>query len=295
MKQTKVYALQEWQYLLFLLPALGVYIVFFLYPILSTFVYSFTDRQLVGDQFQWIGLGNFTEIFTQMPVFWIAMKNNVFFTVTVTLLQSLISFVLALSLDAPLRGKGIFKTYFFAPVVISSIAISLIWCFMYDPNTGVLNQLFKLLHLDFLKQNWLGNKQIAMFSISMVQVWQWVGFEMVIFMAGLNAIPRETYEVAKIEGATYLQTLFRAVLPQMRATFLMALVLTSVGCFKVFDIVYIMTSGGPVNATEVIAKMVYDNAFRYGDMGVASALSMILLAVVMLIGFGQMIVLRDEK
>lgn len=292
--ERKIYWDREVRYLLFLLPALLIFFIFFLYPILSTLAYSFTDKSLVGDINNFIGLQNFQTIFTEMPVFPIAFKNNLYFTVVVTILQSLFAFVLALALDTQLRGKGFFRTYFFAPVVISSVAISLIWSFMYDPNTGVINQILSALHLDFFKQNWLGNKQIAMFSISMVQIWQWVGFEMVIFTAGLNNIPRETYEVAKIEGASYFQTLFRTVIPQMRPTLLMACVLTSVGCFKVFDIVYIMTSGGPVNATEVIAKLIYENAFSYGKMGLASALSMILLLVVMVLGFGQMILLRDK-
>lgn len=162
-------------------------------------------------------------------------------------------------------------------------------------NTGVLNSLFDILGLGFLKQNWLGDENVAMFSIALVQIWQWVGFEMVIFMAGLNNIPQDYYEVAKVSGATYFQTLFRVVIPQMKPTILTAGVLTTVGCFKVFDLVYIMTSGGPVHATEVIAKLIYDYAFSYGKMGLASALSVILLAVIMFVGFGQMYLLRDKE
>ena len=162
-------------------------------------------------------------------------------------------------------------------------------------NTGVLNSLFDILGLGFLKQNWLGDENVAMFSIALVQIWQWVGFEMVIFMAGLNNIPQDYYEVAKVSGATYFQTLFRVVIPQMEPTILTAGVLTTVGCFKVFDLVYIMTSGGPVHATEVIAKLIYDYAFSYGKMGLASALSVILLAVIMFVGFGQMYLLRDKE
>lgn len=291
----KKYRKREIQYGLFVLPAFIIFLIFFFLPVLQTLGYSVTDRKMIPDNTQFVGIQNFVTLFTDTPEFFIALKNNIFFTVVVTVLQSLISFILALVLDQKLRGRNFFRTYFFAPVVISSVAVSLIWAFMFDPNTGVLNSLFDILGLGFLKQNWLGDENVAMFSIALVQIWQWVGFEMVIFMAGLNNIPQDYYEVAKVSGATYFQTLFRVVIPQMKPTILTAGVLTTVGCFKVFDLVYIMTSGGPVHATEVIAKLIYDYAFSYGKMGLASALSVILLAVIMFVGFGQMYLLRDKE
>ncbi len=291
----KKYRKREIQYGLFVLPAFIIFLIFFFLPVLQTLGYSVTDRKMIPDNTQFVGIQNFVTLFTDTPEFFIALKNNIFFTVVVTVLQSLIAFILALVLDQKLRGRNFFRTYFFAPVVISSVAVSLIWAFMFDPNTGVLNSLFDILGLGFLKQNWLGDENVAMFSIALVQIWQWVGFEMVIFMAGLNNIPQDYYEVAKVSGATYFQTLFRVVIPQMKPTILTAGVLTTVGCFKVFDLVYIMTSGGPVHATEVIAKLIYDYAFSYGKMGLASALSVILLAVIMFVGFGQMYLLRDKE
>ena len=291
----KKYRKREIQYGLFVLPAFIIFLIFFFLPVLQTLGYSVTDRKMIPDNTQFVGIQNFVTLFTDTPEFFIALKNNIFFTVVVTALQSLIAFILALVLDQKLRGRNFFRTYFFAPVVISSVAVSLIWAFMFDPNTGVLNSLFDILGLGFLKQNWLGDENVAMFSIALVQIWQWVGFEMVIFMAGLNNIPQDYYEVAKVSGATYFQTLFRVVIPQMKPTILTAGVLTTVGCFKVFDLVYIMTSGGPVHATEVIAKLIYDYAFSYGKMGLASALSVILLAVIMFVGFGQMYLLRDKE
>jgi ABC-type sugar transport systems, permease components len=294
MKQNKKYIKRELKYALFILPAMLIFLIFFLYPVLSTLVYSFTDKETIGSTMNFVGLDNFKTLFTDTPEFYIALKNNIIFTVEVTVIQSLLAFILALALDKKLKGKNFFKTYFFAPVVISSVAISLIWSFMYDPNTGVLNSIFDTLHMGFLKQNWLGNKKLAMFSIAMVQIWQWVGFEMIIFIAGLNTIPKETYEAADIEGANYFQQLQNVILPQIRPAMLMAVVLTTIGCFKVFDLVYIMTSGGPVHSTEVIAKLIYDYAFSYGKMGLGAALSTILLAVIMLVGFGQMYLLRDK-
>lgn len=289
------YRKREMIYAAFVLPALLIFIIFFFYPVCSTLVLAFTDKKTMSPEMHFIAFQNFRELFTETPVFYTAIKNNIFFTIVVTVLQSLFAFILALALDKALQGKNFFKTFFFAPVVISSVAISLIWSFMYDPNTGVLNSLFSVLHLDFLAQNWLGDKNIAMFSICLVQIWQWVGFEMIIFMAGLNNIPKESYEVAQVEGAKYFQTLFKVVIPQMRATILMAAVLTTVGCFKVFDLVYIMTGGGPVQTTEVIAKMIYDYAFKYDRMGFASAMSVVLLVIIMAVGFGQMYLLRDKE
>lgn len=292
---SKKYRNREIQYVLFVLPALIIFAVFFFIPVVQTLGYSVTNRKMIPENTSFVGFKNFITLFTDTPEFYIALKNNLFFTVVVTVLQSLIAFVLALVLDCKLKGKNFFRTYFFAPVVISSVAVSLIWAFMYDPNTGVLNTIFEMLGIGFLKQNWLGDDNVAMFSIALVQVWQWVGFEMVIFMAGLNNIPKEYYEVAEVSGANYFQTLFYMIIPQLRPTILTACVLTTVGCFKVFDLVYIMTSGGPVHATEVIAKLIYDYAFSYGKMGLASALSVILLVVIMVVGFGQMYLLRDKE
>lgn len=292
---SKKYRKRELQYALFVLPAFIIFFVFFFFPVIQTLGYSVTNRKMIPENTGFVGLKNFVTLFTDTPEFYIALKNNLFFTVVVTVLQSLIAFVLALVLDCKLKGKNFFRTYFFAPVVISSVAVSLIWAFMYDPNTGVLNTIFDMIGLGFLKQNWLGDDKVAMFSIALVQIWQWVGFEMVIFMAGLNNIPKDYYEVAEVSGANYFQTLFYMVIPQLKPTILTACVLTTVGCFKVFDLVYIMTSGGPVHATEVIAKLIYDYAFSYGKMGLASALSVILLVVIMVVGFGQMYLLRDKE
>lgn len=290
----KSYKGRELQYMLFVLPALVIMFVFFLYPVCSTLVYSFTDMKTAGDALNFTGLKNYHTLATD-PQFRKALWNNIYFTVVVTVLQSLIAFILALTLDAKLKGKNLFRTYFFAPVVISSVAISFIWSFMYDPNTGVINEALKAIGLGFMQQNWLGDKSLAMFSISLVQIWQWVGFEMVIFMAGLNNIPKESYEVAKVEGASYFQTLFKVVIPQMKPTILMAMVLTTIGCFKVFDIIFIMTNGGPNHATEVLAQLLYEFAFKFGKMGLASAISVVLLIVIMLVGFGQMYLLRDKE
>lgn len=289
------YKVREFQYFLFVIPAFLIFFIFFFWPILQTLGYSFTDRKMIPDNTKFVGFSNFVTIFTDTPEFLIAIKNNLFFAIVVTVVQSLISFILALVLDGKLKGKNFFRTYFFVPVVISSVAISLIWSFMYDPNTGVINTILENIGLGRLTQNWLGDKKIAMLSIAIVQIWQWVGFEMVIFMAGLNNVPKDFYEAAHVDGANYFQTLFKIVLPELKPTILTASVLTTVGCFKVFDLVYIMTSGGPVHATEVIAKLIYDYAFSYGKMGEASAMAVVLLIIIMIFGFGQMYLLRDKE
>jgi ABC-type sugar transport system permease subunit len=132
---------RELTYVMFILPAFLLFVVFFFYPVISTLVLAFTDKETMIPEFHFIGLENFKELFTDTPVFYIAIKNNILFTVIVTIMQSLLAFILALALDSRLKGKKFFRTYFFMPVVISSVAISLIWSFMYDPNTGVLNQM----------------------------------------------------------------------------------------------------------------------------------------------------------
>lgn len=285
-KFSQIQRSRELQYGAFILPALAVYIIFFLYPVFSTICLSLTDAKLTAKDYSFVGLQNFQNLVTGVSRFPTALRNNLWFTVLVTVFQSGIAFILALALDSPLKGKGVFKTYFFGPVVITAVAVSLIWNFMYDPNTGVVNEVLKAVGL--------GDKNIAMFSIALVQVWQWVGYEMMIFIAGLNAIPREMYEVSKIEGANYLQTLRYVIIPGSRSAIVMAVVLTTTGCFKVFDLVYVMTGGGPVYATEVMAKLVYDYAFRYGQMGFASSISVVLMLIIMLIGFSQILLLREK-
>ncbi|GKX28305.1 ABC transporter permease [Vallitalea longa] len=286
---------QEWFYILIIVPSLLVYCVFFLFPIISSSFYSFFKLPYPGAPMDFVGFANFKELFTNTPVFWIALKNNVIYSFFVLVFQTLISFTLAYVISKNIRGKGFFKTYFFMPVVMSSVAISFTWDFMYDPNIGILNKLLETLGLGALAQNWLGNGDIALYSVAIVQIWQWVGFEMIIFLAAMNNIPKEMFEVSKIEGASRWQELRHVILPSIAPATTIAVVLTTIGCFKVFDMIYIMTDGGPSQSTEVLAKLTYDYAFKYQRMGFASAISVILLIVIAFIGFGQLIYLRKKE
>ena len=286
---------QEWFYLLIIVPSLLVYSLFFLFPILGSTYYSFFKLPYPGAPMEFIGLDNFIELFTNTPVFLTALKNNLIYSLFVMIVQTFFAVTLAYIISKNIKGKGFFKTYFFMPVVMSSVAISFTWVFMYDPNLGILNKLLEAVGLGFMAQNWLGNPQIAIFSVAIVQIWQWVGFEMIIFLAAMNNIPKEMFEVSQIDGASRFQELRYVILPLVAPATTIAVVLTTIGCFKVFDMIYIMTDGGPSQSTEVLAKLTYDYAFQYQQMGFASAISVVLLIVIAFIGFSQLIFLRSKE
>lgn len=263
---------------LFILPSLIHLILFLVLPLLFSFYLSFTDWR--GTNWQsapWIGLENY-EFMLGDRRFWNAMQNSAYFTLLYVPVGMAVSLLVALVLNQKLRGVYFFRTLFFMPVISSWVAVSVIWITLLDPQAGIMN--YVLGQFGFAPINWLGDTSTAMPSVVMITIWKGVGFQMVIWLAGLQAIPYELYEAAAIDGATRLQSFWRITLPLLAPTTFFLAVTGVIGSFQVFSPVYVITGGGPRGSTDVVVHRIYLRAFEAFDMGYASAQAWVLFAVI---------------
>jgi ABC-type sugar transport system permease subunit len=265
----------------FLLPILGLYVVFSLYPIVETFELSFFDAKIV-ERGPFVGLDNYRALLGTRG-FVQALVNTLVFTAASTALVLVMSLALAVLVDLPwVRGKTAFKVVFFLPVVTSLVAIGYIWKWMMDPSFGVLNVTLAAIGVR-PGPNWLSNPDLALWSLVLVNVWKWVGYFLVIFTANLQAIDRSYYEAAAIDGAGAWARFSRVTLPLLRAAIVLSVILAVVNFLKAFAIVFVMTQGGPAGRTELMATYVYREAFGTGQLrfGFSAAASIVLFAMIM--------------
>lgn len=271
-----------------LAPALALVGLFVLLPSVITFIGSFFAFGITSSAWRWVGLDNYLQAFGD-PIFWVALRNNVIIIVGSIVTQVGFGAILAAILDRGIKkGSTVYRTIIFMPVVISSVAVSLIWMMIYDPNTGVLNALVKAVGLSPPKLGWLGDPSLSIWMMLVTAAWANVGFQMVLILAGLQGIPKETYEAAALDGATGLKAFWHITLPGIRNILIVGVLITTIGGLKVFDFVFVMTGGGPANATQVMGTYIYLQAFNLGNMGYANAISIILLLIALLLGVGQL-------
>jgi raffinose/stachyose/melibiose transport system permease protein len=267
----------------FLLPALVIYAVFALYPMVDGLWLSFFDWDGVSADRNWVGLENYVQIFTQDPVFWRAVENSLIWVTLSLIIPTAIGLAFAVALDQKLRGRNAFRAALYLPAVIASIAVATMWSWMYNPIFGLVNAAMEALGLEWLIQDWLGDPDIALFSILVAYSWQATGAAMVLFLAGLQNVPAELREAARVDGANRRQV-FRAVtFPALMPTFVVVTVLSIISSLKVFDLVYGMTLGGPAQSTQVLALWSYTQSFGLHDYGNGMAVAMVLLAVTLVI------------
>ncbi|MFC0211730.1 carbohydrate ABC transporter permease [Paenibacillus chartarius] len=279
---------------LFILPGLLLYAVLFVYPTLSGLMYSFTDWDGVSPSFRYVGADNYRKTLESI-VFRKAFANNVKFMLTVVIAQTAVSLGLALLLVKNTKVNVALRTLYFFPAILSSVAVGLIWAFIYDPTIGALNGVLQGAGLDSLARNWLGDAGLAIYSIAAVQVWAHAGQMMIVFVAGLHAIPAELYEAARIDGAGRLQTFLRVTWPLLAPSATIVVAYTTIQSFKAFDLVFAMTDGGPNYATEILTTYIYHVAFANYSFGMASAGSMLFLLLVGGLTFLQFKALRAER
>ncbi|MGM0898442.1 MAG: carbohydrate ABC transporter permease [Bacillota bacterium] len=280
---------------LFFLPGLVLYSLFFLYPTISALFYSFTNWDGLSATFQFVGIDNYTRAFTGDSIFQKTIGNNLKFMLTVVVFQTLVALAFALIVIKNTKTNVFLRALYFFPTILSSVSVAFIWAFIYDPSMGILNQVLELIGLDFLAQNWLGNANIAIYSLAITQVWFHAGQMLIIFVAGLQAIPEELYEVAKIEGASKWQTFKSVTWPLLAPSATIVVAYTTIQSFKAFDLVFAMTGGGPNNSTEIIATYIYDVAFKSYQFGYASSISIIFMAIIALITYLQFKALRSDR
>lgn len=248
-----------------LIPTLLIYTTFSIVPIGISFYYSFMSWNGFSDV-EFIGLANYIELF-QDKYFWNSLKNNLYVILASVVGQLGIALFIALLLNRKIKGAQIFRTIGFLPVVLSSVVVALTWSLIYNSETGLLNEVLRLIHLDGLTQNWLGDRKLAMLSVCITIIWQFIGLYLIIFLASLQNIPREILEAADIDGASEWQKTWSIIIPMMKETIFAALILAISGSLKTFDQILVMTGGGPAQSTEVAAIYMYNEAFdslRYG-------------------------------
>lgn len=269
-------------WLLLALP-LAAILLFFAVPVLGGLVLSLTDFDLyaVADlgAARWVGAGNYLSLLAD-PLFWKALRNTLLLVglgVPLTLILALGGALLVQSRLA--RLPGFWRTAFFAPVVTTLVAVSVVWRYLYHPRYGLLDQL--LIRLGLPAPDWLGDPRWAMPAIALLAVWRTFGYCLVIYVAGLAAIPETLHEAARIDGASWWQRLRYVTLPLLAPTTIFVGVLTSVGFFQVFAEPYVMTRGGPLNATTTISLLMYQQGFRWWNMGRASAIAFILFVLIL--------------
>jgi multiple sugar transport system permease protein len=273
-------ALSAW---VFLSPALLLIAVFFFLPVLAALLLSFTDFDIyaLGDlnRLRFVGLANYWQLL-QSPLFWTALGNTLYFVVVGGPLSVAVSLGAALLVNSRLtRFPGLFRTAFFLPVVTTLVAVAMVWRYLYHPRYGLMN--YGLSWLGIEPIDWLGDPVWAMPAIILMAVWKNFGFNMIIFIAGLQNIPPQLYEAARIDGASAWRQFRYITLPLLGPTFLFVALMTMIGYFQVFAEPYVMTQGGPANRTVSVVLLMYEEGFRWWNIGYASAAAFVLFALIL--------------
>jgi raffinose/stachyose/melibiose transport system permease protein len=267
---------------LFLVPALVIYSLVVVYPMLYSAYLSFFRWDGVAPKKVFVGLQNYVVLLTHNEVFWVALKNNAIWLAAALLVPTSIGLGLALVLNSRFRGSHIFRSIFYFPAVLSLAVVGLIWTWIYHPDLGLANQLLDGLGLKFLKRNWLSDPQIAIYPVILAATWNAVGLPMLLFLAGLQTIPSEMQEAAKVEGAGPWQRFWYVTFPLLRETTLIVLAITSINALKAYDIVYAMTNGGPANRTQLLSTWMYFLTYNYNEVGLGTAIAVVLFSLTLI-------------
>lgn len=269
---------------LFLAPALGVLLLFFFLPVAAALFLSFTDFDIYGlasiENTRFVGLRNYVALF-KTPLFWQALKNTFYFVLVGGPLSLAVSLAAALAVASKLtRFKALFRTVFFAPVVTTLVAVAVVWRYLYHTRYGFINALLGVFGISPV--DWLGDPTWAMPAIIFLAVWKNFGYNMVLFLAGLQNIPEQLYEAARIDGASGWQQFRRITLPMLAPTFFFVAIITMIGYFQLFAEPYVMTQGGPLRSTTSVVLLMYEEGFRWWRMGYAAAIAFVLFIVILL-------------
>ena len=264
---------------LFVLPALLGTLIFIIIPIFVSFTLSFTDWDLLNE-ITFVGLNNYRTIFTQ-EVFSKILINTLVYAISTTFFAVLIPLFIAEILNTKLRGAEIFKTIYFIPFITPAVVIAIVWGWIFDPNIGLITSLFKT------SLTWLFDTKLAMPVLIFVSVWKLIGYNVVLFLTGFSTINNDLYEASKIDGANYFQTFKNITLPLLKPTIYFVTLVTAISSFQVFDLIYVMTSGGPMDSTNVIVYSIYKYAFEYFDIGKSCALAYILFFIILILAILQ--------
>lgn len=271
---------------LYLLPAFALLLIFFIGPAIATIAISFTDLQLFQAQVSFVGLDNYIALFDSRSFrtsLWNTVKLNLF----VVPVSFFLALGLALAINSLTRLQGFWQTVYFLPVTTTLVAMALVWQWILHPEVGFVTQLLRLVALSPV--NWLNDSQIVLYTLGFISIWQLVGYYTVLFLAGLKSIPRPVYEAAAVDGARgALDRFLHVTWPLLAPTSLFVFVITVIKSFQIFDVVKVLTDGGPFRSSEIILYTLYQEGFVYFRMGTASAIATLFFAVMLLLTLYQM-------
>ena len=262
---------------LFVLPYIIFFLLFTAYPLIFSFILVFHRWNIVGPM-QWIGLGNFATLLHD-PLFWKSLWNTARFLIIHIPLQITVALILAEILNQRIRFRGFFRAAFFLPVVISGVVVTILWQQLYSTDTGLINLFLSKIGLSRIP--WLTSTALAMPSIAIMATWKNVGFYVVLFLAGLQSVPRNLYEVAELDGASKIQQFFKITIPVINPVVVLVVILSTINGFSLFIEPYVMTSGGPLNSTLSTFLYIYKEAFSFYKMGYAATMGFVLAAVIL--------------
>ena len=266
----------------FLAPALLFYAGFAIYPVIRTIYNSFHAIKPHG-VVEFVGVSNFTTLLFADPTFWKAVGNTALFTIVATILDVFGGLLLALCLFARAPFAGLLRVVWFTPVLMSYVVVGVIWVWIYDYDWGLANAILRWLGLGAFEQSWLGHPSTALWSVLGAHVWKWLGFNMIVFLAALYALPGEVLGAAELDNCGWVAKLVYIIVPMLRATIVNLLVLSFIGKMMVFDLIWIMTGGGPLWSTETVSTYVYKRAFEWNtfDLGYPSAIAVLWFVIIL--------------
>jgi len=281
--------------LAFLAPALIVYASFTIYPVLRTFYNAFHAIKPQG-AVEFVGLGNFAALLFSDPVFWKAVSNTALFTFVATIVDVVGGLLLALCLFARAPLAPLLRVVWFTPVLMSYVVVGILWVWIFDYDWGLANASLRWLGLGALEQSWLGHPSTALWSVLVAHEWKWLGFNMIVFLAALHALPAEVLGAAELDNCGWFAKLFYIIVPMLRTTIVNLMVLSFIGKMMVFDLIWVMTGGGPLWSTETVSTYVYKRAFEWNtfDLGYPSAIAVLWFVIILAFVAIVMRVLRQR-
>ena len=281
---------------LFAAPALILLSLFLIIPFLMSVGLAFTDQRLISPlPTEFVGLRNFIRLFSD-KVFFKSIGNNFAFVIIVVPVQTALALLLAILVDRTRRFSNFFRMIYFMPVVVPMIVVSVIWYFMYNPSIGLINRALGTISFGMLgKSLWLQSERAALPAIMILSIWQGVGFQMVIYLAGLQDVPQSLYEAATVDGASPLRTFWSITLPQLRNTTIFIIVSTTILAFQLFTQVKVMTNGGPNDATSTTVLYIYNQGFKSLKVGYAAAASVVFIFIVLAVSLIQRRYLHSNR
>jgi len=270
-----------------------VYLIFFIIPNVNALIFSLFRWNGISPEMDFAGFKNYVNLF-QDGVFWLSLKNTLVYTITLILGQNIIALILAVLIYKTCRIHNFFRMVYFLPAIFSTVTIGIIWGFIYDPNIGALNGFLNAVGLEKLARAWLAEPGIVVVALACVHIWVGIGYGLILFITGLQNIPDELYESAGIDGVNAWQKFYYITFPQLMPATVIVLVLTTIGGFRSFDYVYVMTGGGATHSSEVMATLLFKEGLEYSRVGYSASISVMLLIIVTGISILQLRIFKEK-